>query len=254
MTDLHCHLLPGIDDGAKNLEISLKLLEMDAASGVQRIALTSHFNPERQTLEEFVQARAQAFLTMYQAMKETDLAGKLEFKLASEVYFSPGLRELDMTPLCIGKTRFVLVEFPVTHRPFGLEETLYTLQERGFTPIVAHIERYSFVLENPAVLYEWVTSGFYIQINATTLLHGDKRLKRFLYQLIQWNLVHIIASDAHSPNRRPPNLAEGMALIRADLGDEMADRLIQNSEKIFAGWELDLPEIHCPRRRFGRWV
>lgn len=117
MTDLHCHILPNIDDGAKDVSISLRLLEKEYADGVRNIAFTSHFNSEWTTPDAFLQKRAAAYETLTAALPTGPEAMQFRFKLGCEVYFSPKLCELDAKALCIGDTSYMLVEFPTTHKP-----------------------------------------------------------------------------------------------------------------------------------------
>ena len=102
MTDLHCHILPGIDDGAKDVSVSLELLRKEYEDGVRNIAFTSHFNSERTTVEAFLEKRAAAYARLTEALKEEPM--DFRFKLGSEVYFSPKLCELDAKALCMGDT------------------------------------------------------------------------------------------------------------------------------------------------------
>ena len=146
MTDLHCHILPNIDDGAKDVSISLRLLEKEYADGVRNIAFTSHFNSEWTTPDAFLQKRAAAYETLTAALPTGPEAMQFRFKLGCEVYFSPKLCELDAKALCIGDTSYMLVEFPTTHKPHFIRQTFALLQEQGVLPLIAHIERYPYVL------------------------------------------------------------------------------------------------------------
>ena len=134
MTDLHCHILPNIDDGAKDVSISLRLLEKEYADGVRNIAFTSHFNSEWTTPDAFLQKRAAAYETLTAALPTGPEAMQFRFKLGCEVYFSPKLCELDAKALCIGDTSYMLVEFPTTHKPHFIRQTFALLQEKVFCP------------------------------------------------------------------------------------------------------------------------
>ena len=140
MTDLHCHILPGIDDGAKDTAVSLELLRREYEDGVRNIAFTSHFNSERTTVEAFTAKRQAAFEQLTAALEGQPM--QFDFKLGAEVFFSPGLCELDTRALCMGDTAYLLLEFPTTHKPHFIRQTLYQLQQQGIVPLIAHIERY----------------------------------------------------------------------------------------------------------------
>ena len=204
MTDLHCHILPGMDDGAKDTAVSLELLRREYEDGVRNIAFTSHFNSERTTVEAFTAKRQAAFEQLTAALEGQPM--QFDFKLGAEVFFSPGLCELDTRALCMGDTAYLLLEFPTTHKPHFIRQTLYNLQQQGIVPLIAHIERYPYVLEDPTLLYDWVAAGAYAQINAGALL--EPKLCKKLCKFIQWGLVHVISTDTHSPDKRPPRMAQ----------------------------------------------
>ena len=214
MTDLHCHILPGMDDGAKDTAVSLELLRREYEDGVRNIAFTSHFNSERTTVEAFTVKRQAAFEQLTAALEGQPM--QFDFKLGAEVFFSPGLCELDTRALCMGDTAYLLLEFPTTHKPHFIRQTLYNLQQQGIVPLIAHIERYPYVLEDPTLLYDWVAAGAYAQINAGALL--EPKLCKKLCKFIQWGLVHVISTDTHSPDKRPPRMAQGVQQLEKLLG------------------------------------
>ena len=247
LVDLHCHILPGIDDGAKNLDVSMALLRKEVQDGVAGIVFTPHFHYERISVEDFAAKRRAAFLRVAKAAKETGLP--LAAKLGAEVYFTTALPSLDLRALAFAKSNYILIEFPTTCHPAGIDETLYAVRQRGYTPILAHVERYPFVTEEPTLLYNWVNEGCLAQINATGLIR-DGHTAKWLHKLIEWNLVHILCSDCHHPVKRPPNLAEGFA----HLPDKVARRMQRNAIDIYLGDDLRPPEPTKPVYRFGRWV
>ena len=95
-------------------------------------------------------------------------------------------------------------------------------------PLIAHIERYPYVLEDPTLLYDWVAAGAYAQINAGALL--EPKLCKKLCKFIQWGLVHVISTDTHSPDKRPPRMAQGVQQLEKLLGKETAARIVRNGE------------------------
>lgn len=250
MTDLHCHILPGIDDGAKDTAVSLELLRREYEDGVRNIAFTSHFNSERTTVEAFTAKRQVAFEQLTAALEGQPM--QFDFKLGAEVFFSPGLCELDTRALCMGDTAYLLLEFPTTHKPHFIRQTLYQLQQQGIVPLIAHIERYPYVLEDPTLLYDWVAAGAYAQINAGALL--EPKLCKKLCKFIQWGLVHVISTDTHSPDKRPPRMAQGVQQLEKLLGKETAARIVRNGDELFHDQELDAATLHQPKKFLGMWV
>ena len=247
LVDLHCHILPGIDDGAKNLDVSMALLNKEIQDGVAGIVFTPHFHYERISVEDFAAKRKAAFLKVAKAARENGLP--LTAKMGAEVYFTTALPSLDLSVLAIAKSNYILIEFPTTCHPAGIDETLYGVRQRGYTPILAHVERYPFVAEDPTLLYNWVSEGCLEQINASGLLR-ECRTAHWLQKLLDWNLVHLLCTDAHSMDTRPPNLAAGYS----KLSSSIARRLRRNGVEVYLGNDLVPPEPIKPKYRFGHWV
>ena len=247
LVDLHCHILPGIDDGARDLNISMALLRKEIQDGVAGIVFTPHFHYERISVEDFAAKRRAAFLQVAKAAKETGLP--LAAKLGAEVYFTTALPSLDLRALAFAKSNYILIEFPTTCHPAGIDETLYAVRQRGYTPILAHVERYPFVTEDPTLLYNWVNEGCLAQINASGLVR-EGRTAHWRLKLLEWNLVHLLCTDCHSIDGRPPNLKAGYSKLPTPI----ARRLRRNSIEVYLGNELVPPEPTKPQYRFGRWV
>ena len=224
LVDLHCHILPGIDDGAKNLDVSMSL--------IVGIVFTPHFHYERITLDAFVQQRKMAYRSVVAQLAERKLP--LAVKLGAEVYFTTALASLDLSKLAFAGSRYILIEFPTSIHPGGIEDTLFAVQNRGYTPILAHVERYPYVTEDPTLLYRWVSSGALAQVNASGLVRGG----------------HLMCSDCHSVTTRPPNLKDGMAQISSST----AKLLQKNAIDVYLNKEISIKEPIEPKFRFGRWV
>ncbi len=251
MTDLHCHILPGIDDGAKTVADAMELLRREKKDGVENIALTSHFNSERISVDDFLEKREKAWETLRAALQSEPLG--IRFKLGAEVYFSPRLCDLDARKLCMGDTAYMLIEMPTSHRPHFIRETFSQLQSQGILPIVAHVERYPYIMEHPSLLYDWVAAGAYAQINAGALLKDAKTAKKLL-QFIKWELVHVVSTDTHSLDKRAPQLGAAMRLIRQKLGADVAQELANNGDELFFDQELNSSDPHLPKKVLGMWI
>lgn len=247
LVELHCHILPGIDDGAKDLDMSMSLIRKELQDGAAGIVFTPHFHYERISVEQFTARRKVAFLQVSAACRAEGL--RLAGKMGAEVFYSTALPSLDLRQLAFAGSNYILIEFPTTMHPPGIDETLYAIRAQGYTPILAHVERYPFVTEDPTLLYNWVCDGCLAQINATGLIRNGHTAK-WLHKLIEWNLVHILCSDCHHPVKRPPNLAEGFA----HLPDKVARRMQRNAIDIYLGDDLRPPradEAGLPLRALG---
>lgn len=238
MTDLHTHILPGMDDGPKELSAALALLEQEYAQGVRNVALTSHYHCEAEDLQAFLARREASFRALSDAAP-----GDMTLKRGCEVFFSPELLHLDVSKLCLEGTRYLLLELPILQRPAFLREVLLGLTARGIVPLIAHAERYLYVQRDPRLLMEWIDLGARIQVNAGS----DAALIR---KLLRWGLVHVMASDAHHVTHRPANLRTGLEMLRA--GDR--ERLAKNAELIFAGQSVSADGIRTPKKVLGFWL
>lgn len=249
MTDLHTHILPGMDDGAPDVETALELLNMELLQGVKNIALTSHFHCEKMTLENFLDRRERAYTCIQEVAEEQ--GKKIQFRKGSEVFFSPRLLQMDLQPLCMEGTDVLLIELPVQHCPPFLREGLFQLRAEGFLPLIAHVERYDYVRSDPALLAKWIDWGAYAQVNAGSILAPQGKQ---VLNLIRWGLVQAVASDTHSLKKRPPNMAQAFQLIKQNLGEETVERLEKQAFALFEGEEPEIGRVHVPKRLGPFWI
>ena len=221
MTDLHSHILPGMDDGAADTKEAIALLRAQQRDGVGVVALTPHYNSYRDHFDKFLRKREKAFERLREAAK--DIPVKL--LLGAEVAFFEDLPNHDIEPLCITGTKAVLIEMPIAFYPSSVPEVFCSLSQKGFVPIVAHVERYPYIMHDEGLLDDLSLCGALMQINADSLF-GSVMMRKQLLDFIESKRVHILATDAHSMKRRPPMLAKAMKLVRKRLGDDAAETLI----------------------------
>lgn len=228
MVDIHTHILPGIDDGATDKDISLSLLKILEDDGVSDVVLTPHFYSDSENIEQFIQRRNQAYSELKSVYK-----GNINLHLGAEVYLSRYIANYDdLTELCIDKTKYILVECP-----FSMEfsSDIYEIIENfiynhRLTPIIAHIERYPFInLDKNVFLVESLRSiGCLIQVNADSLLL--KKSKKLVLKFIENNLVDFIGTDTHNLTYRPPNYIKAMEVITKSLGAQYAQNISKFDE------------------------
>ena len=132
LVDLHCHLLPGIDDGAKNLAMTMAMLRREVEDGAAGVVFTPHFYYERTGLDSFLQKRQAALRRTAAAAKAEGLP--IAAKAGAEIYYTPVLPDLDLAQLAFAGTRYLLIELPTTHHPSGIEDTLFAVQAAGGIP------------------------------------------------------------------------------------------------------------------------
>lgn len=217
MIDLHCHLLPGIDDGASDLAVSLEMARIAVADGITTIACTPHIYPG---LYENTAAGIRAAIKSLQA--ELDQAGiALRLVDGADIHLAPdllsGLRA-DRLPT-LNRTRYLLLEPPHHVAPPRFEEQVFILLANGYVPLITHPERLTWIEDHYPVFLRLVCAGAWLQVTAGALTGRFGRRPRYWSQrLIDEGPVHIIASDAHSVHRRPPIMAEAQVAAARQVG------------------------------------
>lgn len=211
-TDLHTHILPGIDDGAENLEAALQLLRMQKAKGVDRVALTPHFYPLRQELDAFLEKRQRAYDLLLTGW-DPDVMPQLQ--LGAEVHYSAQLAEMDLKPMTIGQGRYLLLEFSDVKTPAHIERVLQLMLEQGVKPILAHVERCKYFREEPARLVRLVEAGALAQVSASAF--SNKVKKKFAQKCLERDAAHIIASDIHNSGEDKAWLHNAPKVLKEDV-------------------------------------
>lgn len=244
MTDLHTHILPGMDDGPKTMPDAMALVERALLQGVDKLALTSHFHCETESVTAFLERREVAFAAMREVFPR-----ELQLKCGCEAFFSPSLLTENVAELCLEGTKVLLLELPVLQRPAFLQEVLTGLTQRGITPLIAHAERYQYVAQDPRILMDWVENGALIQVNAQSVLDGGLARK-----MIKWGLCHVVASDAHSIRHRPINLRPALDTVAKLMGRDKARELESNAAALFSGGAVLPGLIRMPKKVMGFWL
>ena len=163
---------------------------------------------------------------------------KLKTSLGAEVRMQEELFDLDLSKMRLGDTHYLLLEWPFQMETYPMwgEDLVDLLLRQGIRPLFAHIDRYRYFLNDPDKLDHFMRKGCLFQINADSLL-GRYRSSKVL-SLIEKGYVHVIASDAHHPERRPVNLIAAMDCAAAKLGGHTADYLLRNADAIYRGLEI----------------
>lgn len=231
--DFHSHILPGIDDGSRDVQTSIEMLTISKAQGVDFIVATPHFYAMRNTVERFLRMRELVYGTLTDTLAEQDISVP-GIALGAEVAFFQGISRADeIAELTIQGTKLLLLEMPF--RPWtqsDVDEVEALVRRRGLTVILAHLERYFPIWENKQYIKQLLQLPLYVQINAESLL--DWRQRRKLIRLIRQEQIHLLGSDCHSLHRRPPNLAEGRAVIAKRLGQQSLYRIDEVGENLLS--------------------
>jgi len=224
--DLHSHILPGIDDGAKSLDMSLAMARIAADDGIRVMACTPHIYPGLYMNDAagIVAARD----ALQASLDEQGIP--LQLVTGADVHLVPGLLEglRAGTVPCLNNTRYLLLE-PSHHvAPPRFAESVFELVAAGYVPVITHPERLTWVEDHFKVFVDLTRQGAWMQVTAGALtgLFGA-RAKYWGERFVGEGLTHIIATDAHSTGRRIPVLSEARAVAERLLGREEADLLVQ---------------------------
>ena len=221
MVDIHCHLLPGVDDGAKSWEMTLQMCEKSAADGVTHIVATPHCN------HRYGYDRA-AFELLLDELRWR--FPRLEFSLGCDFHLSyENIEDARKHPerYTIGSTSYLLVEFSDFGMPGQMTGVLTELADRGLRPIITHPERNPMLQRRLHLLEHWISFGCLIQVTANSLTgFWGPEAKRAAEKMLKEKRVHIIASDAHDPIRRSPVLSEGRKAAAKIVGEDQANTLV----------------------------
>ncbi len=243
MTDIHCHLLPGIDDGPRNWEQSIELCRAMADDGITRAVATPHLidGVYNNTLSLVTPLTAQLNERLGNTGIKLEVLTGAEVDLASR--YAQGSPELPT--LAGGKA--VLLEMPMAVLPQAMEEILFSVTSQDLIPVLAHPERNEPLQDNPRLAADWLRAGAVLQVDGDSLLGvWGRGAERLAIKLLERGLAQAMASDAHSVKRRPPRLAE--ARQRAtELVGEQAAALLTNSgpQELLASRVLTVP-VYSP--------
>lgn len=233
IADLHCHILPGIDDGAKDLDTALALLKEQKEQGVTKIVFTPHFWSFQKNIKQFSKDRYNAAVELAPYLEEMGI----EWGAGAEVRMTPELMKMDLKPLNIVNTPYFLLEWPFNQFPLYGREVVDQIEELDYIPVFAHIERYDYFWFNPKALDEYLDEGVVCQINPGILMNSETR--KYALKMIKEGYVHILSSDAHSMEKRPPHLKLAYQIVEKGLGRRYSEQLRRNAEMIFHGEEID---------------
>jgi len=237
MIDFHSHVLPGVDDGAKTVADSLALFRMLQSQKITDLVLTPHFYPDQQSVDRFLSNRSQSFERLSEA-----LAGQTEIRLypGAEVYCSEYLLvSQNLSPLCIKGTSLLLLEMPLSRQwPPDVWLIIKKLVDsHAIVPVIAHAERYPVVQRHPSkVLSQLIDSGCVIQANCDSFVHSAQQ-----NSMLKWldsGLIHLLGTDCHNVERRPPLMKEACDVITRELGAKALDVLEATGSRLLSGKPL----------------
>jgi protein-tyrosine phosphatase len=247
LIDLHSHILPGLDDGSRTVEDARALARLAAAEGVTAIAATPHVRSDYPTRPEEME---RGVLRLREDFLEQGIQVEVLHGGELDLATLATLDDDDLRRFSLARSsRYLLLEFPYSGWPAGLEETVYGLGLRGVLPVLAHPERNREVQSSPERLGEAVRLGALLQLTAASI---DGRIGRSSQKaaerLLELGLAHVLASDAHTPEIREAGLADAAEAVR---DDRLAAFLTTEAPgAIVAGELVPDPPSKARRRRY----
>jgi len=244
MVDIHCHILPELDDGAASIQQSVEMAEIAIADGITHVVATPHCNGEYRFDPDLVRQR--------QNELQERIGGRLTLGTGCDFHLSyENIQDLRMYPAkyTINQKNYLLVEFADFAIPPAAEDTLYELQLLGLSPIITHPERNRLIRSNPDRLRGWLHQGCYVQVTAQSLLgRWGEGTRKQVEQWLDERIVHFVASDAHNVKERPLKLREAYEAISGRWGESVAEALFKtNPLAAFEGHALpyapEQPEV-----------
>lgn len=238
MVDIHCHILPNIDDGARSWEVSEQMCAIAVADGITHIVATPHANPQF----EYDRNKFSELL----AELHRRAGGKLKFTLGCDFHISfENVETLFADPgrFLISNTKYLLIELNDYSIPPNYQQLLFRMRsELGVTPILTHPERHPILQSQPEQVLRWVQAGCLVQVTANSLTgNWGRRAKAAALWLLKKRAIHVLATDAHDTRHRPPILSQAREIAAAEVGAAVAAKLVaDNPRAIVEGREISM--------------
>lgn len=224
MIDFHAHILPGIDDGSKDILETKELLKMEYQQGVRQVLATPHFYANHESISHFLEKREESKRQL-EALVQTDTRLP-ELRMAAEVYYFPGMGKAEMlSRLCMEDSSLILIELPFAQWTGGMYEDVKNIMEKQhLTVVLAHVERYVEFQKDNSIWDAMMKLPLYPQINAGSLIGRGKK-RRFDLKFIRSGTSFVLGTDCHNMVSRPPNMEGGRAVIARKLGDGYLEKI-----------------------------
>ncbi len=237
MIDIHSHILPGLDDGARDLYQALAASYLAAEDGIRGIVCTPHWVKGKceNTRPEVMHALEKLKQGLDGQAIPLDLYPGTELHVDEGMI--PGILRGEL--LTLNDTgRYALLELPVATVPPFLEELLDRMRAEGIEPIIAHPERNLVFLRRPEQLFDLIEAGALAQLTAASLVgHFGERIRLFSVLMLEHGLAHVLATDCHGPQMRSPNLSEARKVAEAVVGVEQARILVSDNPRMIVAGE-----------------
>ena len=241
MVDIHSHIIPGIDDGAKNMEITLEMIKNAEREGTREIIATPHY------LLEYGEATIEEVKSHVKKLNEILEDEKINVKVYSgqEVYFTEKIIEDYMSGNIgtLNDSRYMLIEFPMDKFEENIFDVLYELQVRNIVPIIAHPERYKPFMKTPSLINDFINQGYLFQVNSGSIQGKfGENVRKTAEIFLTNNIYNFIGSDAHNIINRKTGLKDSLDLLNKDMNinifEDSSKKVLKNEEIDFLGGKI----------------
>ncbi|MGN0251422.1 MAG: CpsB/CapC family capsule biosynthesis tyrosine phosphatase [Oliverpabstia sp.] len=226
--DVHCHIIPGVDDGAKDISTALELLRMEYEDNVRSLIVTPHYRrgmfetPRETIIKQFLMLKKEA----------SHFFPDMIINLGCEFHVNMDMIDLleERDWAMMAGTDYVLTEFSEAHNLSYIWERCYSLLCNGYIPIIAHAERYSALYKKYDEIEKLVDLGAMIQMNASSIMGADGlSMKGFCKKIMKMNLLHFVGSDAHNLTDRKPCIGKCAAYMEKVMGEKYTKRILSDN-------------------------
>lgn len=216
--DIHSHILPNVDDGSKDMSMSIEMARQYLENGIKKVIATPHYI--QGSMDSSLEYNKNSLEMLREELLKEEL--NLEVLLGNEIYISMDIINdiSDGKVSTLNNTRYILLELPMYDIPLYTETILYDLQIEGYIPIIAHPERNGKIIEDPNILYKYIDRGALAQLNLPSIdgMYGSK-IKSTAEILLKHNMIHFLGTDAHTDRKRSPNILKSIKILK-DLIDK----------------------------------
>ncbi|MDO4282235.1 MAG: hypothetical protein Q4D02_01245 [Clostridia bacterium] len=243
MVDIHCHIIPLVDDGSKSFEETLKMAKKAESLGINHIVATPHYIERDTKISSAVIKDSVKRLNL--ELKKNGIC--VELYAGNEIFFTNGIANLmvETKALSINETKYVLFEFPMYNiKPLNMLNEVENLVYLGYIPIIAHPERYSFTKKSYKEFVRLIELGALLQINVGSIsgTYG-KYAKKNVKKLLKHDMVHLIATDSHDSTRIYDRYCECMKKIKKVIKEEKLNIILENSQRVLQGKSVQKFEV-----------
>ena len=228
MIDWHCHVLPNMDDGSRNVDESLAMLDALSQQGVSQVVATPHFYASDESVDDFLGRRERSFQELL--AKRPDLLGNMI--LGAEVSYYPGIHTMKgLRSLSIGESNLLLLEMPMEHWSRSVvDEVMAIASTKNLVVVLAHVERY-LAYGNAKYLADLREYGILMQVNAS--FFRGFRNRHIALKMLRSEMIDFIGSDSHNMTSRPPMLSEAYETMKKRLGTTFVSQFVTYSYHVF---------------------